>query len=60
MSETEQYLIEAADKCARLARLGREIAADLEAMSNDLLARAVTIDTARDREQTAHKKSSRS
>jgi hypothetical protein len=59
MSDTEQYLIETADKCARLARLGREIAADLEAMSNDLLAKAVTIDTARDREQKT-KKSSRS
>jgi hypothetical protein len=60
MSDTEQYLIETADKCAGLARLGREIAADLEAMSNDLLARAVTIDTARDREATARKKPSRS
>ena len=59
MSDTEQYLIETADKCARLARLGREIAADLEAMSNNLLAKAVTIDTARDRERTT-KKSSRS
>jgi len=55
MSETEQYLIETADRCARLARLGREIAADLEAMSNDLMAKAVTIDTARDREQTRKK-----
>ena len=57
MSDTEQYLIETADKCARLARLGREIAADLEAMSNDLMARAVTIDTARDRKENAQKKS---
>ena len=60
MSDTEQYLIETADKCARLARLGREIADDLEAMSTDLLAKAVTIDTARDRERTARKKPSRS
>ena len=60
MFDTEQYLIETADKCARLARLGREIADDLEAMSNDLLAKAVTIDTARDRERTARKKPSRS
>lgn len=59
MSDTEQYLIDTADRCARLARLGREIAADLEAMSNDLMAKAVTIDTARDREQTARKKSTR-
>ena len=60
MSDTEQYLIETADKCARLARLWREIAADLEAMSNDLMARAVTMDTARDRDETARKKPSRS
>ena len=60
MSDTEQYLIETADKCARLARLGREIADDVEAMSNDLLAKAVTIDTARDRERTARKKPFRS
>lgn len=49
MSDTEQYLIEAADRCARLARVGREIAASLESMSNDLMARAVELDTARDR-----------
>lgn len=60
MSDTEQYLIEAADRCARLARRGREIAADLEAMSHDLMARAVHLDTARDRNETARKKSSRS
>jgi hypothetical protein len=59
MSETEQYLIEAADKCARLARLGREIAADLDGMGHDLMARAVAMDTARDRDETTRKKSSR-
>ena len=59
MSDTEQYLIEAADKCARLARLGREIAADLDAMSHDLMAKAVAMDTARDRDETTRKKSSR-
>jgi hypothetical protein len=49
MSDTEQYLIEAADRCTRLARIGRELAASLESMSNDLMARAVELDTARDR-----------
>ena len=60
MSDTEQYLIDTADRCTRLARLGRELAADLEAMSSDLLAKAVEINTARDKEQTARKRSSRS
>ena len=49
MSDTEQYLIETADRCVRLARIGRELAADLEAMSNDLMARAVELDTVRDK-----------
>lgn len=49
MSDTEQYLIDAADRCVRLARIGRELAASLESMSNDLMAKAVELDTARDK-----------
>lgn len=49
MSDTEQYLIDAADRCVRLARIGRELAASLESMSNDLMAKAVELDTVRDR-----------
>jgi hypothetical protein len=60
MSDTEHYLIEAADKCARLARRGREVAADLEAMSQELMAKAVQLNTARDRDETSRKRSSRS
>ena len=45
MLNTEEYLIETADRCNRLARAGREIAASLEAMSNDLMAKAVELDT---------------
>ena len=44
MLKTEEYLIETADRCIRLARAGREIAASLEAMSNDLMAKAVELD----------------
>jgi hypothetical protein len=44
---TEEYLLETADRCIRLARVGREMAADLEAMSNELMAKAVEIDTTR-------------
>jgi hypothetical protein len=47
MHKTEQYLIDTADQCVRLARAGREMAADLEAMSNKLMAKAVELDTTR-------------
>ena len=53
MSDTEHYLIDAADRCARIARLGRELAASLESLSNDLMAKAVELDTARDRQSKA-------
>lgn len=49
MLDTEEYLIEAADRCTRLARAGRELADSLEAMSNDLMAKAVALDTERDK-----------
>jgi hypothetical protein len=52
MSKTEEYLIDTADRCIRLARAGREIAAELEAMSNDLMAKAVEIDSAKDRQES--------
>jgi hypothetical protein len=45
MLKTEEYLIETADRCIRLARAGREIAENLEALSNDLMAKAVELDT---------------
>jgi hypothetical protein len=51
MLEIEEYLIETADRCIRLARAGREIAASLEATSNDLMAKAVEIDTTRQKNQ---------
>ena len=49
MQEIEQYLIDKADQCIRLARAGREMADSLEAMSNELMAKAVVLDSARDR-----------
>lgn len=51
MRKTEQYLIDKADQCIRLARAGREMAANLEAMSNDLMAKAVELDTARQKHE---------
>lgn len=50
MQNIEQYLIEKADQCIRLARAGREMADSLEAMGNDLMAKAVALDTVRDRD----------
>lgn len=52
MRKTEEYLIDTADQCIRLARSGREMAASLEAMSNDLMAKAVELDTTRQKDQT--------
>jgi hypothetical protein len=47
MLKTEEYLIETADRCIRLAREGRELVSRLEAISNELMAKAVELDTAR-------------
>ena len=47
MQPTEEFLIDAADRCKRLARAGRELAAGLETMGNDLMAKAVELDTTR-------------
>ncbi len=52
MHNTAHYLIETADQCVQLARAGREMAAKLEAMSNNLMAKAVELDTARERVET--------
>jgi len=51
MIDTEEYLIATADRCTRLARMGRELAADLEAMSNELMAKAVELDTDNSKKQ---------
>ena len=49
MLKTEEYLIETADRCIRLAREGRELIVRLEAISNEMMAKAVEIDTRRDK-----------
>lgn len=51
MSDHEQYLLDAADRCIALARMGRELAADLETLSHDLMAKAVELDTIRDKKK---------
>jgi hypothetical protein len=49
MLKTEEYLVEAADRCIGLAREGRVLIERLEAISNELMAKAVEIDSRRDK-----------
>jgi hypothetical protein len=49
MLKTEEYLVETADRCIRLAREGRELVERLEAISHELMAKAVELDTTRDK-----------
>ena len=51
--KTEEYLIETADRCNGLAREGRELVLRLEALSNELMAKAVELDTARQKNERA-------
>jgi hypothetical protein len=51
MLKTEEYLIETADRCIRLAQEGKELVNRLEAISNELMAKAVELDTTRQKTQ---------
>ena len=51
MLKIEEYLVETADRCIRLAGEGRQLVERLEAISNDLMAKAVELDTTRDKNQ---------
>ena len=51
MPKTEEYLIETADRCTKLAREGRLLIERLEAISNELMAKAVELDTTRDKKE---------
>ena len=53
MLKIEEYLIETADQCSRLVREGRELIARLDAISQELMARAVEFNTARQKEEKA-------
>ena len=53
MLKTEEYLVETADRCIRLAREGRQLVESLESISNELMAKAVELDTKRDKNQNA-------
>ena len=49
MLKTEEYLVETADQCIKLAREGRQLVERLEAISHKLMAKAVELDTDRDK-----------
>ena len=51
MLKTEEYLIETADRCIRLAREGLQLVDRLEAISNELMTKAVELDTRRDKNE---------
>jgi hypothetical protein len=53
MLKTEEYLIQTADQCIRLAHEGRALIERLEAISHELMARAVELDTKRDKRGNA-------
>jgi hypothetical protein len=53
MLKTEEYLVETADRCIRLAREGRGLIERLEAISHELMAKAVELDTNRDRKKSS-------
>ncbi len=51
MLKTEEYLIEAADRCSGLAREGRVLIERLESIRDELIAKAVELDTKRDKDK---------
>ena len=51
MPKTENFLIEAADRCSRLAQEGRGLIERLETIRDELMAKAVELDTERDRNE---------
>lgn len=56
MLKTEEYLIETADRCNGLAREGRELVSRLEALSNELMAKAVELDTQREKTEKSSRR----
>jgi hypothetical protein len=53
MRKTEDYLVETADRCIRLAREGRGLIDRLETISHELMAKAVELDTERDKKNAS-------
>ena len=51
MQKTAEYLIETADECSGLAREGRVLIERLEKLRNELIAKAVELDTDRQKSE---------
>ena len=51
MLKSEEYLVETADRCTKLANEERGLVERLEAISHELMAKAVELDTNRDKKQ---------
>ena len=49
MLKTEEYLVETADRCIKLAQEGRRLIDRLVTISEELMAKAVELDTTRDK-----------
>jgi len=49
--KTEEYLVEAADRCIKLAQEGRGLCDRLMAISEEMMAKAVELDTTRDKQK---------
>jgi hypothetical protein len=52
MPKIADYLIDTADRCTTLAREGRGLVDRLEAISHDLMAKAVELDAERDKKES--------
>lgn len=52
-----EYFVAKAEECLRIVRKARENVDSLEGLANELMAKAVAIDTDQDRENTKNKKS---
>lgn len=50
MLKTEEYLVETAERCVTLAQEGRKLIDRLVAISEELMAKAVELDTSRERQ----------
>jgi hypothetical protein len=55
-----EYFIEKAEECLRLVRQARENADNLEGLANQLMAKAVEIDTDRQRKSRSNESRSKS
>lgn len=51
-----EYFVAKADECLRLVKLARETAQSLEDMAHEFMARAVDLDTTRDRKQNTSRR----